>query len=416
MSTFEARVLKKRIIIAMSFVVTSIFIRISSFNMDFGATSTAKNVFINDIKLILTHSIIENSIDKLTIINHLRNEQVASPINSESQYERTQNTEKNQKKLEINAINKMLHKLKENGNAEKKLNIESLVNASNSSSSNQKSNKLQFLSVIRCKKKALQKVLESALKECEMSGGCQSLNKMIQSEQTTLRQRNEMFAMVKQLKNKSKCLQNRAQCEEKEFKSDSIHFQKRIVSLKEQISSQKKQIEIDQKLKKYELTAQLNTNQRQNKILEQSLNNKLEEIRKELKREKETFKATQKFLKKKFKVLESECIQWQQKYDDETTTHKNALQQITNKREVTLCALQTAQIEYDREQTIYKQRIEAEKKKKALEEKVYFSAILIQKMTRGFLVRRRLKKEKDRKKKSKKSKKGKKKKGKKTKK
>ena len=33
------------------------------------------NTFLNDIKMILTHSIIEDCIDKLTIINHLRNEE-----------------------------------------------------------------------------------------------------------------------------------------------------------------------------------------------------------------------------------------------------------------------------------------------------------------------------------------------------
>ena len=380
----------------------------------FGSPTAAKNVFINDIKLILTHSIIEDSIDKLTITNHLRNENPSPPINN--------SLPSQTKEQQLTFIDKILQRLRENGNVENKLNIKSLINAPNSSSSNQqqKSNDLQFLSVIRSQKNDLQKGLESALKECEQSGGCNALNKMIQSEQTTLRQKNEVSLMVKQLKNKSECLQNTKQGEEKQFKSDAINYQKRIVDLKEQIRCMKKQIDIDQKLKKHEITAQLNTMHRQHKILDQTLENKLEDIQSELKRERATFKATQNFLKSKFKVLESDSVQWQRKYDEETTAHKAKLQQITNKREVTLSALQEAQIEFDREQSIYEQRIESERKKKEMEERVYFSAILIQKMTRGFLLRRRLKRERDskKKKKGKKGKKGKdgKKKGKKSKK
>eukprot|EP01084_Bolivina_argentea_P247782 414517_1 len=108
-----------------------------------------------------------------------------------------------------------------------------------------------------------------------------------------------MFVMVKQLKNKIKSIQTTIQTEETQFNSDIINSKKQISNLKEQIRSLKNQIDVDQKLKKLELTAQLNTSQRQYTIYEQQLTNSLNDIKKELNREITTFKATQMFLKNK---------------------------------------------------------------------------------------------------------------------
>lgn len=364
---------------------------------------SSSNVFVNDIKMILTHSIIEDSIDKLTIINHLRNDDPSASSLSELQKFKELNVvdavspsqQKKQKKLEINAINQIIHKLRENSNVmENKLNIQSLVNEPNSST-NKKSKELQFLSVVRTLKNELQKSLESALKEFEVKAECASLNEIIQHEELTVQRRNEMTLMVKQIKQKIECLQTTSSSEEKQFNSDVISSKKQIVNLKEQIRALKKQIEVDQKLKKFELIAQLNTNQRQHKIAQQSLNVSLDDARKVLQREITTSKATRSFLKNKLEVLEGDSQRWQEKYSTETSALKETLNKVREKREATLSALQEAEVEYDREKSIHDSRIEEERKKKEMEEKVYSSAIRIQKMTRGFLCRLRLKREKE---------------------
>ena len=86
---------------------------------------------------------------------------------------------------------------------------------------------------------------------------------------------------------------------------------------------------------------------------------------------------------------------WQDKYTKETTELKDILGVVREKRETTLTALKEAEIEYGREKAIYDSRLEEERKKKEMEEKVYSSAILIQKMTRGFLCRLKLTREKE---------------------
>lgn len=381
-----------------------------NFYINYSTQKMEDNVFLNDIKMILIHSIIEDSIDKLTIINHLRycfekDIEILSPSSNNVI------SPNNIKKLEMNVINKILNKLGENNGDQNKLNIESISNLTNDS--NKKINELNKKIILEIKNN-LQKSLELSLNEVEKNGDCQKLNEIIKNEQITLQRRNEMFLMLKQLKNKMESLQITTKNEEKEFNLDCLNNKKQIISLKEEIKSLKKEIDVDQKLKKYQLIAKLNTNQRKYKINQDILNVKLSQIQKELNRENKTFKATKIFLKDKLKILENDCLKWTEKYHVETTKHKEKLNEIRKKREKTLSDLKKSEIKYDKEKTIYLERIQTEKRKKELEQKVYSSAILIQKVTRGYLCRLRLKREKEAsKKKSKKGKKGGKKKGKK---
>ena len=285
--------------------------------------------------------------------------------------------EKQKKKLEINAINKILNKLRENSNDQNKLNIESISSLTNNTSNKKinESNKKHFESTIRSLKNELQKSLESSLVEFEQNSECLKLNEIIKNEEITFQRRNEMCLMLKQLKNKIESLQIITKNEEKQFNSDCMNNKKQIISLKQEIKTLKKQIDIDQNLKKYELIANLNTNQRQYKITQQSLNIKLNDIQKELNREVKTFNATKSFLRNKLQTLESQSTKWTEKYNVETTKHKENLNQIRTQREETLSTLKKSQINYDKEKAIYEERIEAERKKKELEEKVYLSAI-----------------------------------------
>lgn len=250
--------------------------------------------------------------------------------------------------------------------------------------------------------------METALQESKIQNTCNSLQSEIKHEKDIIQRRDEMKKMVKNITANISNMKNNSAQEKIEFDKRMISMKSNNILLKEDISKLKQNIEVNQKLRKYELFAQLNTDKREHKIYENLLQLKFDSISEELKREQQTFQATQKYLLSKLSKCENDLQCKQKKYNAIIADEKEKLNAVKNERDATLFELQKCEKQLADEKSMYNLRIEKEKKKEELQKKIDRSAIILQRATRKFLLRKRLEKEKQKKKKKKKSKKDKK--------
>ena len=430
----------------------------------FGATSTqgaqgtnnANNgAFIYNPRLVLCHSIIKDCIDKLIIVNYIQasandfsvDDSVLSFLNSQKQilakYNKfltnhlsngTVNT-MNQTEITESIMRDTIHNNNNNNNtridvsgqSNKKKKQEKQEFISVSSELRDRTVKLteklenntkkqevssnsgqQFLSLIWKLKYTIQNDLQNALNELEYKSDCQNLKKLIDKNKLTMKKKSEISSLVENLKESIFEKKNELTNEMKNFDKKMQTMKSHFVQLKEENKKLKDKIDISQTLQENEYKAKLNTIFRRFHNMEQTLKDELQNMQVLHNTEQHSFKQTQIFFNQKLINLDQSLKKWQKKYEKDTQESTNTLEASKSEREKTLTELHKCQDEYNKEKTMYEARLEAERKKKEYEQLITKSAIMIQKVVRGFLVRNRNKSKKDKGKKGKKGKKDKK--------
>jgi hypothetical protein len=318
---------------------------------------------------------------------------------------------------ELSVVHKLLTELKENAsNLENQL-LTEVKSPSHTNSETKINNKKhhQFLTVIRQLKHETQQQLVKCLKDYELNADCKQLKQIINHAHYLLQHRNELQSMLVTYNEKIVSLKINAKREAETSNNAIAICQKKIELFKKDIQHLQQKIEIDQQLEKCQLTAKLNTDRREQRFYSNLLESKLATIQQQISIEQETATATKKYLQTKLNNLDLRLQTEQTRYDSDVTENKRKLEQVRLERDQNLQQLQACEIQYNEEKTMWDARIEAERKNEELEARVHTAAITIQRITRGFLVRLRIKqaKQEKMKKKGKKGGKGKGKKGKK---
>ena len=372
-----------------------------------------------DPKIVGIQSVIENVLDKLIIMTHLREDENGETAVIQKALEERKKVEEGYKHLleqrqecKLSGEEKTSHSALEDEShhlidqyhdLRQSLAVSSAVTADGRSSN-------AIKSLLRKEKIKMVELLRQALDELSVKGECSSLRAYVKQQRDCEMETNELQTAIKSHTTNIVKLERAVEKSRAEHKAESAENEKKVAGLKAVLRSKKDSLDTTEQEYYTSVRANLNMRERQCNIEEENMRKKVQELRLQLAMEKKSNTRINAFYKKKTGKVKDDLATWTKRYDDDVSSITKKLEDLGEEREKTLSQLHDKEEEFEVEANAKAVREESERLREAEITRKREAAIMIQCCWRQFSARKTVKKlVSEKKKASKKGKKGKKK-------